>query len=80
MNESLYNVGSGSEISIKELANTVQKTLGYEGEIVWNSKYPDGTPRKLMDSSKLNQLGWSATIDLESGIRMTYSSFLQHYK
>lgn len=80
MNESLYNVGSGSEISIKELANTVQKTIGYEGEIVWNSKYPDGTPRKLMDSSKLNQLGWSATIDLESGIRMTYSSFLQHFK
>lgn len=80
LNESLYNVGSGSEISIKELAHAVQKTIGYEGEIVWNSKYPDGTPRKLMDSSKFNQLGWSANIDLESGIRMTYSIFLERKK
>ncbi|MDC1219723.1 GDP-L-fucose synthase, partial [Flavobacteriaceae bacterium] len=64
MKESLYNVGSGSEISIKELAELVQKTEGHKGNIVWDKSKPDGTPRKLMDSSKMKELGYDTSISL----------------
>ena len=76
--EHLYNVGTGTDVTIKELAETIQKTVGHTGEIVWDSTKPDGTPRKLMDVSKLNKLGWKAEIDLENGIEKTYEWFLKN--
>lgn len=78
MPEYLYNVGSGKEITIKNLALLVQKIVGHSGEIVWDSSKPDGTPRKLMDSSKLKNEGWNPKIDLEEGIRITYQWFLEN--
>ena len=68
LKESLYNVGSGIEISIKKLAELIQHLTGHKGEIIWDKKKPDGTPRKFMDSSKLHQLGWSHKINLKEGI------------
>jgi len=70
------NVGSGSEITIKELAAIVAKTVGFEGTIQWDTSRPNGTPRKLMDSSRLFNLGWSPTINLERGIALAYQDFL----
>ena len=75
MKDSLYNVGSGSEISIKELAELVQKTIGHKGIITWNKTKPDGTPRKLMDSSKIKGLGYDTSIILKEGIKRTYHIF-----
>ena len=75
---SLYNVGSGVDISIKELAKLIQKTIGYEGVIKWDESKPDGSPRKLMDVSKLKELGWESQIKLEEGIKQTYQWFLNH--
>jgi GDP-L-fucose synthase len=72
----LVNVGFGSDVRIRDLVELVA-TVGYEGSIVWDDSRPDGTPRKLLDSSRLNQLGWKARIDLESGLRETYAAFLQ---
>ncbi len=69
------NVGSQSELTIKELAEMVAKVVGFEGEIVWDSTKPDGTPRKLMDSTKLYNMGWKPSIELEEGIRRTYEEF-----
>ena len=76
----LYNVGSGSDLTIKALAEMIQKNVGHSGDIFWDETKPDGTPKKLMDSSKLNSLGWRATIDLEKGIKMTYEWFLENIK
>lgn len=70
------NVGVGEDLSIRELAELIKKVTGYEGEIEWNTAKPDGTPRKLMDVSKLHALGWKHTIGLEEGIRSTYEDFL----
>lgn len=70
------NVGTGEDITIKELAETVKKITGYDGELVFDTSKPDGTPRKLLDVSKLNTLGWKHTIDLEEGVRRTYQDFL----
>ncbi len=69
------NVGSGSELTIKELAETVARIVGFEGEIEWDSTKPDGTPRKLMDSTKLYNMGWRPSISLEEGIKRTYEEF-----
>ncbi|MFR9636845.1 MAG: GDP-L-fucose synthase [Rikenellaceae bacterium] len=69
------NVGSQSELTIKELAEMVAKVVGFEGEIVWDSTKPDGTPRKLMDSTKLYNMGWKPSISLEEGIERTYEEF-----
>ena len=66
------NVGVGSDLSIAELADMVRNVVGYDGEVVYNASYPDGTMRKLLDVSKLSELGWKAEIDLESGIKDTY--------
>jgi len=71
------NVGVGSDVTIKELAELIRKTVGYEGEVHWNTDKPDGTPRKLMDVSKLHELGWKHQTDLDEGIRITYQDFLQ---
>lgn len=75
----LYNVGSGTEISISDLAKLVQRVVGHEGAIVWDATKPDGTPRKLMDSSKLQALGWQPTIALEAGVARAYAWFLKQY-
>jgi GDP-L-fucose synthase len=76
--ESLYNVGTGLDLTIKELAETIQKTVGHKGEIIWDSSKPDGTPRKLMDISKMHTLGWKHQTNLEEGIQKTYEWFLEH--
>lgn len=76
--DNLYNVGSGTDLTIKDLALLVQKAVGHTGQIIWDSTKPDGTPRKLMDVSKMNQIGWKATISLESGIASTYNWFLEN--
>ena len=72
----LYNVGTGTDVTIKKLAETIQSQVGHKGNINWDSSKPDGTPRKLMDSSKMMQLGWRPTYNLKKGIANTYSWFL----
>jgi GDP-L-fucose synthase len=71
------NVGTGEDVTIKELAETVARVVGYEGELVWDTTKPDGTPRKLLDVSKMTALGWRATTPLEQGIEAVYVDF-QH--
>ena len=73
--EQHVNIGTGKEVTIKELAETVKKTVGYEGEIVWNSVMPDGTPRKLTDVTKLHNLGWTHKVELEEGVKLAYDWF-----
>jgi nucleoside-diphosphate-sugar epimerase len=74
------NVGTGSDVSIRELAEMIAKVTGFKGEIAFDSSKPDGTPRKLMDVSRLENMGWKATITLEDGLRSTYAWFLEHVK
>jgi GDP-L-fucose synthase len=76
--EYLYNVGTGEDLTIKELAETIQKVIGHEGAIDWDSTKPDGTPRKLMDISKMHSLGWKHQVALEEGIQKTYAWFLEN--
>jgi GDP-L-fucose synthase len=74
------NVGSGTDITIRELAQTVANVVGFEGSLDWDDSKPDGTPRKLLDTSRINQLGWAPSIDLNSGIRSTYNWFTTELK
>jgi GDP-L-fucose synthase len=74
LSDSLYNIGSGVEVSIQGLAEIIQKIVGYNGSIKWDHSKPDGTPRKLMNSSKINLAGWSANIELKKGIESVYKS------
>jgi len=74
----LYNVGTGVDLTIKELAETIQKITGHQGEIIWDATKPDGTPRKLMDVAKMHNLGWKHQVDLEEGIQKTYHWFLEN--
>lgn len=74
----LVNIGTGTDLSIRELAELVQRTVGYEGSIRFNSDYPDGTPRKLMDVSKLAGHGWKAAIGLEEGVQAVYAGAFSH--
>ena len=74
LSDSLYNIGSEVEVSIQELAEIIQKIVGYNGTIKWDLSKPDGTPRKLMDSSKINLAGWNSSIDLIEGIESVYKS------
>ena len=74
----LYNVGTGTDVTIKELAETIQSQVGHKGRINWDSSKPDGTPRKLMDSSKMMHLGWRPTYNLKTGIANTYAWFLEN--
>ena len=76
--EYLYNIGTGKDITIKELAETIQKIIGHQGTIIWDSAKPDGTPRKLMDVSKMERLGWKYSTGLEDGIQKTYLWFLDN--
>jgi len=75
--EQIINVGSGSDLAIKALAEQVRRIVGFAGEIVWDTSKPDGTPRKLMDSTRIFALGWKPGIDLETGIRRAYDDFLR---
>jgi GDP-L-fucose synthase len=72
------NVGVGEDVTIRELAGMVAGVVGYQGELVWDTSKPDGTPRKLLDVSRINQLGWKAEIELADGIRSTYEWYLDH--
>jgi GDP-L-fucose synthase len=74
----LYNVGTGEDLTIKQLAETIQKIVGHQGTIVWDDTKPDGTPRKLMDISKMHTLGWKHQVNLEEGIAKTYNWFLEN--
>ena len=72
------NVGTGVDCTICELAETLARVTGFKGELVFDQTKPDGTPRKLMDVSRLKSLGWQASISLEAGLRATYEWFLAH--
>jgi GDP-L-fucose synthase len=74
------NIGTGVDVTIKELAETIKREVGYEGEIHWNTDKPDGTPRKLMDVSKINDLGWKHKLDLSDGIKLVYAEYKEKHK
>lgn len=74
----LYNVGTGKDLTIKDLAETIQQITGHKGEIIWDSTKPDGTPRKLMDVTKMHDLGWKHKTELQEGIQKTYNWFLEN--
>ena len=77
--EQFINAGSGWEVSVRELTETVRRIVGYGGEIVWDTSKPDGVPRKVMDSSRLFALGWRPQVELETGIRLAYEDFLKRF-
>lgn len=72
------NVGTGKELTIKALAELVKKTVGFEGEIVWDKTKPNGTPRKLIDVSKLHSLGWTHKVEIEQGVEMLYKWYREN--
>ena len=74
------NVGCGYDITIREVAEAVGKTVGYQGQIAFDPNKPDGTPRKLMDSTRINALGWQAKVGLEAGLKIAYEDFLENDK
>ncbi len=76
--EQHVNIGTGKEVTIKELAMLIKKTVGFEGEIVWNSSMPDGTPRKLTDVTKLHEMGFMHKVDLEEGVQLAYDWFKEN--
>lgn len=73
------NIGTGTDVTIKQVAEIVKDVVGYEGKIKWNTEKPDGTPRKLLDVSKINKMGWKHKIDIEEGIKMTYDELLKEH-
>lgn len=75
VNDGLFNVGTGVDLTIRELAQRIAAIVGFEGELVWDRSKPDGTPRKLLDVSRLARMGWRARIDLTDGIRATYAQY-----
>jgi GDP-L-fucose synthase len=75
----LYNIGSGEEVTIRQLAEAIQRTVGHQGELVWDGSKPDGTPRKLQDTSRLDGLGWRRRIGLDEGLRLAYQAFLNEH-
>jgi GDP-L-fucose synthase len=74
------NIGMGTDLSIRDLAQLIQKIIGFEGDLIFNTEKPDGTPRKVMDISKIKSLGWEPKIDLETGIRLAYHDYLKNTK
>lgn len=74
------NVGAGQDVPIKFLAKMIADIVGYDGEIFWNMEYPNGTPQKLLDSSKIKELGWTPKISLDKGVQDTYKWFIDNYK
>jgi GDP-L-fucose synthase len=79
LTDNLYNIGSGKDLTINDLADLIQKIVGHQGEITWDSSKPDGTPRKLMDVTKMTEAGWKAKIELEDGIKNVYQWFLENH-
>ena len=77
--EGLVNIGTGEDISISDLALMIKEVVGYEGAIVYDSSKPDGTPRKLMDVSKLSQLGWTFSIPLKKGLELVYQDYQSNF-
>ena len=77
--EQHVNIGTGEEVSIRELAETVKEVVGFDGELVFNTEMPDGTPRKLTTVDKLHGLGWKHKVSLDKGIRLAYNWFLENY-
>lgn len=77
--EQFINVGYGSDLSIRDLAETVKSAVGFAGEILWDASKPDGTPRKLMDGSRLFGMGWKPEVDLPTGILLAYEDFKKHF-
>jgi len=73
------NIGTGQDITLRELAETVKGIVGFQGEIQWDTNRPDGTPRKLLDISMINDLGWKPNVGLKEGIRRTYQWYLEGY-
>ena len=78
LTDHLYNVGTGNDVTIKTLAKSIQKIIGHKGDIIWDTSKPDGTPRKLMDVSKMKEIGWSYKTELEEGLKKTYDWFLNN--
>ena len=78
--EEIVNVGSGDEISIKDLATTIKNVVGFKGMVSFNTDYPDGTPRKFLDTSRLRKLGWKPKISLKEGLESTYRDLLRTNK
>tara|TARA_B100000925_G_scaffold112702_1_gene83369 strand:+ start:547 stop:1497 length:951 start_codon:yes stop_codon:yes gene_type:complete len=76
--EYLYNIGTGKDITINQLAKIIQRVIGHSGNILWDTSKPDGTPRKLMDVSKMREIGWEYSTELENGIQKTYQWFLEN--
>ena len=74
----IINIGVGEDIQIKELSSMVSEIVGYEGKVLWDESKPNGTPRKLLDNSKIINLGWKPKITLEEGINRTYSWFVDN--
>jgi GDP-L-fucose synthase len=74
------NIGTGKDITVKELAEVIRNIVGYKGKVIWDKSKPDGTPRKLLDVSKINALGWSPKISLKSGIKQTYEWYIKNDK
>ena len=70
--QGIINIGTGKDVSIKELAEIIKKIVGFNGDIIWDTNRPDGTPRKLLDVSKLNNIGWTYSINLIDGIEQVY--------
>ena len=78
-NSDIINVGTGKDLSIKDLALIIKDVVGFKGYIIFDSTKPDGTPKKLLDVSKIHSLGWHHKIDLEDGLKITYQDFLTNY-
>ena len=74
------NLGSGADISIKDLANLISRVVGYQGRVEWDSSKPDGAPRKLLDSSRVNKFGWAPKVPFEEGVKETYEWYLEKIK
>jgi GDP-L-fucose synthase len=75
----LINIGWGEDYTIRDLANRVRRIVGYKGEITWDSSKPDGTPRKLLDITRMKALGWSPRVSIESGLQRAYQDFLARF-
>jgi GDP-L-fucose synthase len=76
VSEGLFNVGTGQDVTIRELAETVMSVVGFDGKIVFDASKPDGTPRKLLNVERMRELGWQATTSLREGIAEAYADFL----
>ena len=78
--EGWINIGTGEDLTIKELALTIAHVVGYRGDVIWDTSKPDGTPRKLLNVDRINEMGWEATIKLRQGIESVYADYLSHEK